>query len=258
MIYTAFFFAVRCYAASYEFTFDEVRVFGNRNDGKTLSEEVTEILASSLPLGIERTRLEQLGLSGRVSTIINSEPETPDHNVFSLVVDSRSGDEEALREVARKLTPYLRLRLKGHTNAYARWIVWSGLNTIPAALLRRYPFLPSAIGEVGVPWIREDIAGVFALPAWHKQSPSLVVVDGDLAWLYQGQTESGRFGATCFDALELIPALKDAFSVAQARWEARSEPPGSENWSFCSEFLRANFHIHWRSPRELNPASIID
>jgi hypothetical protein len=256
--YLAFCIALQCCAASYELSLDELRVFGNRNDGKTLSEEIKEILASRLPLGIERTRLDKLAISAQVTTILN-EPETPEQGLFLLRLDSRDADDRVLRRIAENLAPYLRLRLMGHTNAYARSVVWSGLNEIPAELLRRYPFLKSAIKEIGVPWIREDVNRLFALPNWRKEhGSSLVVVDGELAWIYIGQKEPTTFHATCIDALELIPALKGTFELTQARWDLESERLGSDKWSFCSTFLLTNFHIHWRTPRELNPTLIVD
>ena len=193
-----------CWAGSWETSIDEFRLQGNRNDDETISREVNEVIVNPEVSRKAWGGNRRVNITAEVKAIDELDP-----RLVTLRLHSEGQSEAFLNEVGKKLMKYVRLRLKGHTTEYAHWVVFSGINQPPEQLNGRFPFLATAIDEIGVPWIRHDINKTFVYPNLDPKR-HLLVVDGELAWIYSTiEAEPGTPSVECIDGSEFTRACSE-------------------------------------------------
>lgn len=257
---------VQCVAESLDFNVDEMRVQGNANDRVAIVNELKDFLNNEI---VEKaTGISEIKSRIHASLSLAGNSESSDEmstGTYILNVRSDTVRKETLDLIGKKLSVYVQLRIMGHTAGYASWIAWSGLNQFPEHILKEHPWIRVLSNEIAYQWIVNNIADTpcLAYPSMERSgSTVVVVVDGELAWVYPpNPSNTYQIGnRACFDSLEFNLGLKNAFADVKAEWKKRHVRSKTtlKMWAFFEDILRRKYHILWRSPSLLNPGTIYD
>jgi len=161
------------------------------------------------------------------------------------------------------LNDYLKIRLSGHSKAYAiASIQKRGLRHAVAdlsllMLLRRHPDVPYS-------WVKRTTRTISPRP--QSQDTEYLVVDGPVAWVFTVHTQQSivdveRLDAQAIDET-LAPKFNEADKEAQPRLEQRGIKPKlgyvHAYWPELEKVLKEKFGLTWYSPDQLNPSRTYD
>lgn len=257
LIFLILLFSCKGFAETLELTGDSFQVKSNRNDIEAILEELDFFLKSD---AVERaTGIANIKSAIRVAIPQGSKASKMDNFFWEVEIGSDMVGKETLEKVAVFIKQYLDLRWCGHSSAYAGWVTWSGLNSFPEHLCQKFPLLYRAQDQIAYPWVNANMKNTGgSLSELEVTSSDVLVVDGDLAWIFYQQDPKERIRSVCVDALEFNPAFGWIFSELNAEWKragknkGKGKRKGMEKWKFFSNRLEKKYHIQWRSLPEVN------
>lgn len=144
---------------------------------------------------------------------------------------------------------YLRIRLTGHTRAFAE-ASYSRPKKRAASQPRSIDVVLNAYKEVPEPWLKLWKEG--------EKAVGYYLVDGELAWTYRFMGQFLR--PEVVDAQEFDPKLKDIFAQARKKAELNLQARGVVHklgychayWAELKEVLQQDYKIRWWCPTDLN------
>jgi len=185
--------------------------------------------------------------------------ETPEYGLFAVIrpqsIELRvtfKEDTATAEAVYWKLRHYASDRREGHSVAYAT----DSLKELQLGLSSERPGNDKEAPARRVLVDKEELAQRFRVPLkWLQQSTndlSYFVVDGPVAWVYEGTSFRKR------DARELDPAFLS--KLDQVREEVRKTGRKAPHiyYTEIKKLLKERHDIEWLSPLDLNPGLQID
>jgi hypothetical protein len=192
------------------------------------------------------------------------------HEADSITLYQSGPETPAFNLLWQQLDHYAKVRLDGHTKAYALASQSNRTNaaTIDDPDLR---LLVTNRPTLAISWLKKSRAGTFTnnvgpdFPRWAKYT----IVDGEIAWEYLIHVKADNslnyiIESKC-DAKEHDPKFKQVIAeteqavIAEMQKDSRYQRFGPVQvfWQLKQEKLKAK-SIEWRSPAELNPLHFHD
>jgi hypothetical protein len=244
----------RAFPASVEDIVYEPRVLANDNSKEKVQAEVVEFQQSE-PV------VQARGAATPAQVTISYE-----EGAFPIVkVEDEKRSDEKLAKEAALIIRFVSLRLGGHSRAYSTFLAINERNVCRASLRARCPGIENFSSTIAFDWV-EEIGWCAAFPDFQKTEgvTIAIVVDGDLAWIYQipkKKSEDQRSTIVFrFDSLELRPGVKGAFRSAYDTLAKKVVATGknADLWFVFQKSLHDQYSIEWKTPVELNPGTFFE
>lgn len=229
-------------------------------DGERVSANGNEISRVQSEIGYIASRVapDTVGLELSIVEAIPNDP------VVKLNLSGGNVSQSEGQALGQTLGKYVRLRLEGHSQQFATYLVLHGCEPWPSALRVVADRAPSLRDAVAFPWVRLEVGAPLAFPtqAETEKHTVLYVCDGDIAWAYvipkKPKVELEEITTFRFDAIEFSPAtsavIRSVFDEMKGAGlvPTATRSPGARWWYEFQERLKLRSGIHWRTPAELN------